>query len=85
MACWPEHRETVKMERNYTTFKSNCNLKARKKEILKSNKKKVLSRNHILVSMDRKEKQRENCLCPRHDFYFMAKFKYIDINIVIKK
>lgn len=43
MAWWPEHRETVKMERNYTKFKSNCNLKARKKEILKSNKKKFLS------------------------------------------
>lgn len=80
MAWWPEHRETVKMERNYTKFKSNCNLKARKKEILKSNKKKFLSGNLILVSMDQKEKQREkNSLCPRHDFYFMAKFKYITL------
>lgn len=77
MAWWPEHRETVKMERNYTKFKSNCNLKARKKEILKSNKKKFLSRNLIL---DQKEKQREkNFLRPRHDFYFMAKFKYITL------
>lgn len=79
MAWWPEHRETVKMERNYTKFKSNCNLKARKGNF-KIEQEEIFILNLILVSMDQKEKQREkNFLCPRHDFYFMAKFKYITL------